>query len=81
LGSTVKANVKVIAIRRATVRAPAKFPMKTRPQLRRTPPNRTPGRLSISASGVSVNTPVSRSNPSRYSRQKPTGKRTAPTIG
>ena len=35
------------------------------PQLRSTPPNVTPGRLSKSASGQSVKTPVSRSKPSR----------------
>ncbi len=52
---------------KATVNAPAKLPTNTRPQLRSTPPTVTPGRLSISASGVSTNTPVSRSKPSRYS--------------
>ena len=60
-----KGAVKMIDIITATVNAPAKLPMNTRPQLRRTPPNVTPGRLSISASGASTKTPVSRSKPSR----------------
>lgn len=55
--------------------------MNTKPQLRRTPPTVTPGRLSINASGLKTNTPVRRSNPSRYNMQKPTGKRIAPMIG
>ena len=66
---------------KATVSAPAKLPMKTRPQLRNTPPIVTPGRLSSKASGVSTKTPVNRSKPSRYSMQKPTGNSTAPTSG
>ncbi len=37
--------------------------------------DREPGRLSINASGTSMNTPVRRSKPSRYSMQKPTGNR------
>ena len=44
--------MKTIAIITATVKAPAKLPMNTRPQLRSTPPSVTPGRLSISASGA-----------------------------
>ena len=73
--------MKTIAVITATVKAPAKLPTKTRPQLRSTPPSVTPGRLSISASGHSTNTPVSRSKPNRYSMQKPTGNRIAPMIG
>ena len=80
-GGCDQPKVKTIAIMTATVKAPAKLPMKTRPQLRSTPPIVTPGRLSISASGASTNTPVSRSKPSRYSMQKPTGNSAAPTIG
>ena len=34
----------------------------------------TPGRLSINASGASTNTPVRRSNPSKYNMENPTGK-------
>ena len=45
------------------------------------PPQVAPGRLSITASGASVNTSVSRSKPSRYSRQKPTGNSSAPISG
>ena len=74
-------NVNTIAISSATVNAPAKLPMNTSPQLRSTPLIVTPGRLSIHASGVSTNTPVSKSKPSRYSMQKPTGNRIAPMIG
>ena len=73
--------MKTIDIITATVKAPAKLPMNTRPQLRSTPPIVTPGRLSISASGASTNTPVNRSKPNRYSMQKPTGNSAAPTIG
>ena len=80
-GGCEKPKVKTIAIITATVKAPAKLPMNTRLQLRNTPPIVTPGRLSISASGHRTNTPVSRSKPSRYSMQKPTGKKAAPTIG
>ena len=65
----------------ATVRAPAKLPQNTRPQLRITPPQVAPGRLSITASGARVNTPVSRSNPIRYSMMKPTGNSMAPMRG
>ncbi len=36
-------------------------------------PAAQPGRVSMRASGTSVSTPVSRSNPMRYSRQNPTG--------
>ena len=57
-GSCVKPNVVTNAIMKATVRAPAKLPRNTRPQFRSTPFSVTPGRLSISASGVSTNTPV-----------------------
>ena len=64
-GSVVNANVKMVDISTATVNAPAKLPTNTRPQLRSTPPNVTPGRLSSSASGASTNTPVTRSKPSR----------------
>src|SRR3954451_13767145 len=80
-GGWVKPKVKTIAIITATVKAPAKLPTNTRPQLRNTPPIVTPGRLSISASGASTNTPVNRSKPNRYSMQKPTGNSAAPTIG
>ena len=80
-GGCEKPKVNTIAIITATVKAPAKLPMKTRPQLRSTPPSVTPGRLSISASGASTNTPVSRSKPNRYRMQKPTGNSAAPTIG
>ena len=66
---------------KATVKAPAKLPTNTRPQLRSMPPKVTPGRLSIRANGVSTNTPVSRSKPSRYSMQKPTGNSIAPMSG
>ena len=41
----------------------------------------TPGRLSIHASGVSINTPVRRSKPIKYNMIKPTGKSNAPTSG
>ena len=64
-GASVKPKVKMIAIITATVSAPAKLPVKTSPQLRNTPLQVTPGRLSQTASGQSVNTPVSRSKPSR----------------
>ena len=64
-GGVVKPKVKTTAIITATVKAPAKLPMNTRPQLRSTPPRVTPGRLSISASGHSTNTPVNRSKPNR----------------
>ncbi|MOA53399.1 hypothetical protein D3C78_1768550 [compost metagenome] len=57
--------VKTKAIMKATVSAPAKLPTNTRPQLRSTPLTVTPGRLSSRASGVSMNTPVSRSKPIR----------------
>ena len=66
---------------KATVRAPAKLPMKTRPQFRNTPPIVTPGRLSSQASGLRTKTPVRRSKPSRYNMQKPTGNSSAPTSG
>ena len=64
-GAVVKPNVTMMAMNTATVSAPAKLPTKTRPQLRITPPQVAPGRLSMTASGHSVNTPVSRSKPSR----------------
>ena len=73
--------MKTKAIITATSSAPLKLPMKTKPQLRSTPPSVTPGRLSISASGLSTNTPVSRSKPSRYNMQKPTGNNKAPRSG
>ena len=66
---------------KATVKAPAKLPTNTKPQLRNTPPVVTPGRLSNSASGAKTNTPVNKSKPMRYSMQKPTGKRIAPASG
>src|SRR5262245_66239102 len=78
-GGEEKPKVKTIAIITATVKAPAKLPMKTRVQLRSTPPSVTPGRLSISASGHSTKTPVKRSKPNKYSMQKPTGKNAATT--
>ncbi len=77
----MKPKVVTNAIMKATVRAPAKLPIKTRPQFLKTPASVTPGRLSINASGASTNTPVSRSNPSRYSMENPTGNSSAPTIG
>ena len=80
-GACVKPNVVVNAMKKATVRAPKKLPMKTRPQLRKIPMIVTPGRLSSQAKGVSTNTPVKRSKPNKISMEKPTGKRTAPTIG
>ena len=80
-GSCVKPNVVTNAIMKATVRAPAKLPTKTRPQFLKTPASVTPGRLSINASGERTNTPVSRSNPNRYSMQNPTGNSSAPTSG
>ena len=64
-GAWLKPVVKMIAMNTATVIAPAKLPQNTRPQLRNTPPMVTPGRLSISASGTRVNTPVNRSKPIR----------------
>ena len=64
-GACVKPNVVTKAIMKATVSAPAKLPMNTRPQLRSTPLMVTPGRLSSQASGDSTNTPVNRSKPSR----------------
>ena len=80
-GGWLKPKVVTKAIMKATVNAPAKLPTKTRPQLRSTPPMVTPGRLSISASGESTNTPVRRSKPRRYSMTKPTGNNNAPTSG
>ena len=68
-------------IKTATVSAPPKLPVNTSPQLRSTPRQVAPGRLSMTASGTMVNTPVSRSKPSRYSRMKPTGNRMAPASG
>ena len=65
LGASVKPKVKMTAMNQATVNAPAKLPMKTSVQLRSTPAQVAPGRLSITASGQSVKTPVSRSKPSR----------------
>ena len=79
LGASLKPKVKMIAMNTATVSAPAKLPTNTRLQLRMTPPQVAPGRLSSTASGASVNTPVSRSKPSRYSMMKPTGNSIAPT--
>jgi len=70
-GSCEKPKVKTIDIRSATVRAPAKLPMNTRPQFFSTPPMVTPGRLSISASGVRTNTPVSRSKPADRACKSP----------
>ena len=68
----MKPKVKTIAIITATVKAPAKLPMNTRPQLRSTPPIVTPGRLSISASGASTNTPVAgRSRTDTACRSRP----------
>ena len=64
-GPWVKPKVVTKAIMNATVKAPAKLPTKTSPQLRSTPPTVTPGRLAINASGASTNTPVRRSKPSR----------------
>ena len=64
-GSVWNPNVNTTAIITATVSAPRKLPANTVPQFRSTPPAVTPGRRSMSASGVSTNTPVSRSNPSR----------------
>ena len=81
LGSVENPKVKMIDIMTAMVSAPAKLPTNTRPQFFSTPPTVTPGRRSIRASGVSMNTPVSRSKPSRYSMQNPTGNRMAPMIG
>ena len=60
-GSVAKPKVKTIAIITAVVSAPAKLPKNTSTQLRATPATVTPGRLSISASGVSTQTPVNRS--------------------
>jgi hypothetical protein len=77
----VKPLVKMMAMNTATVSAPAKLPKNTSVQLRMTPAQVAPGRLSITASGASVNTPVSRSNPSRYRMQKPTGNSSAPISG
>ena len=68
-----------MAMNSATVSAPAKLPVNTSPQLRHTAFQVAPGRLSNTASGAKVNTPVSRSKPSRYSRMKPTGNSTAPS--
>ncbi|MNC92322.1 hypothetical protein D3C83_87230 [compost metagenome] len=64
-GAWEKPKVKTMAIITATVKAPAKLPMKTRLQLRATPPHVHPGRLSMTASGESIITPVKRSKPKR----------------
>jgi hypothetical protein len=56
-----KPYVMKTVTRTATVKAPAKLPRKTSPQLRSTPPIVTPGRFASQASGPSTNTPVSRS--------------------
>src|SRR5215831_11616173 len=55
-GGEEKPKVTTIAIMTATVKAPAKLPMNTSPQLRSTPSAVTPGRLSIHANGASTNT-------------------------
>ena len=81
LGSVEKPKVNTIAIMTATVSAPMKLPTNTSPQFLSTPPSVTPGRRSMRASGVRTKTPVSRSNPSRYSMQNPTGNRIAPMMG
>ena len=44
-GSVEKPKVKTMAINTATVKAPAKLPMNTRPQLRSTPLERDAGAL------------------------------------
>ena len=63
------------------VKAPAKFPQKTKPQLRNIPLTVQPGLLSITAKGTRVNTPVNKSYFNKYSIIKPTGKSTEPKIG
>ena len=65
----------------ATIRAPAKLPVNTISQCFKIAGNVTPGRRSSQASGVSMNTPVTKSYPIRYSMQNPTGNRMAPTMG
>ena len=64
-GSVEKPKVVTMAMSAATVKAPPKLPQNTSPQFFRTPCKVTPGRRSSRARGVSTNTPVSRSNPSR----------------
>ena len=70
-----------MAISTATVKAPRRLPRNTRPQVRSIGPRETPGFRAIHAIGTSVNTPVSRSKPIRYSRMKPTGNSRAPSRG
>ena len=64
-GAVEKPKVKTIAIITATVKAPAKLPTNTRPQLRSTPSKRDARALVDQGERASTNTPVSRSKPSR----------------
>ena len=76
-----KPYVYTNASKTATIRAPAKLPVNTISQCLKIAGNVTPGRRSSQASGVSMNTPVTKSYPIRYSMQNPTGNRMAPTMG
>ena len=66
---------------KATVRAPAKLPMKTRPQLRSTPPIVTPGRLSRQRERRQNEHAGQQIEAQQIEMEKPTGNSMAPTSG